>query len=55
MARVAPWLRIIGDTVFLVGVGAFAWFMSGLWFGWSYEPTAERTGVPVTATLLRDV
>ena len=27
------WLRIIGDTVFLVGVGCFAWFMGGLWFG----------------------
>jgi nitric oxide reductase subunit B len=36
------WLRIVGDTMFLVGVGAFAWFMSGLWFGWSYEPTPER-------------
>jgi len=32
------WLRIVGDTVFLVGVGAFAWFMTGLWRGWSYEP-----------------
>ena len=40
------WLRIIGDTIFLVGVGAFAWFMSGLWFGWSYEPTTERKGTP---------
>ena len=24
------WLRIIGDTVFLIGVAAFAWFMAGL-------------------------
>jgi nitric oxide reductase subunit B len=41
------WLRIVGDTVFLVGVGAFTWFMAGLWFGWSYQPTAEaeRGGV----------
>jgi nitric oxide reductase subunit B len=31
------WLRMIGDTVFLVGVGAFAWFMLGLWRGWSYS------------------
>lgn len=36
------WLRILGDTVFLVGVGAFAWFMAGLWRGWSYEPAAEQ-------------
>jgi nitric oxide reductase subunit B len=35
------WLRIIGDMTFLVGVGAFAWFMMGLWTGWSYEPAAE--------------
>jgi nitric oxide reductase subunit B len=34
------WLRIIGDTVFLIGVGFFAWFMAGLWFGWSVD--AER-------------
>ncbi|HEX5957993.1 MAG TPA: nitric-oxide reductase large subunit, partial [Hyphomicrobiaceae bacterium] len=36
------WLRMVGDTVFLVGVGAFTWFMGGLWFGWSYEPTTEK-------------
>src|SRR5262245_51730263 len=35
------WLRLFGDTVFLIGVGAFAWFMAGLWSGWSYEPTPE--------------
>ena len=34
------WLRIIGDTVFLMGVGFFTWFMAGLWFGWSFD--AER-------------
>jgi nitric oxide reductase subunit B len=37
------WLRIVGDGTFLVGVAAFAWFMIGLWTGWSYEPaTAPR-------------
>ena len=40
------WLRIIGDTVFLVGVGCFAWFMAGLWFGWSYEPVAAKEQRP---------
>jgi nitric oxide reductase subunit B len=43
------WLRIIGDTVFLVGVGAFTWFMCGLWFGWSYEPTIESQRDPLMA------
>jgi nitric oxide reductase subunit B len=36
------WLRIVGDTVFLGGVAAFAWFMAGLWFGWSYGAESAR-------------
>jgi nitric oxide reductase subunit B len=32
------WLRIVGDSLFLLGVAFFAWFMAGLWTGWSYEP-----------------
>jgi nitric oxide reductase subunit B len=43
------WLRIVGDSVFLVGVGAFAWFMLGLWTGWSVEPAATTATRPVTA------
>jgi nitric oxide reductase subunit B len=43
------WLRLIGDTVFLIGVGAFTWFMAGLFFGWSYEPVAGRNEAPVGA------
>jgi nitric oxide reductase subunit B len=31
------WLRTIGDTVFLIGVGALAYFVTGLVTGWSYE------------------
>jgi nitric oxide reductase subunit B len=30
------WLRMIGDTVFIIGVGALAWFVLGLKTGWSY-------------------
>ena len=29
------WLRLLGDTIFLIGVASFAWFMAGLWFGWT--------------------
>ncbi len=45
------WLRMPGDSLFLIGVGAFAWFMAGLWRGWSFEPTGEtvRAGEPVPA------
>ena len=45
------WLRIIGDTVFMIGTGALAYFMIGLWTGWSYEPegatVAEGLSGPV--------
>ena len=30
------WLRMIGDTVFIVGAGALAWFVISLKTGWSY-------------------
>ena len=43
------WLRIIGDSVFLFGVAAFAWFMAGLVFGWSYEPAARSLSAPAGA------
>jgi nitric oxide reductase subunit B len=50
------WLRLIGDTVFLFGVGSFAWFMAGLWSGWSFARVpAAATGpaVPLpTGTVL---
>lgn len=37
------WLRMVGDTVFLVGVGALTWFLVGLKTGWSYaRPAAEQ-------------
>jgi nitric oxide reductase subunit B len=39
---VLRWLRIVGDTVFLVGTASFAWFMLGLWLGWSYAPVAAE-------------
>jgi nitric oxide reductase subunit B len=32
------WMRLVGDSIFLFGVGALAWFMLGLKVGWSYEP-----------------
>jgi nitric oxide reductase subunit B len=41
------WLRVVGDTVFLVGVGCFTWFMAGLWTGWSYERETEAVRGPV--------
>jgi nitric oxide reductase subunit B len=34
------WLRIVGDTIFLAGVAALAYFMVGLLTGWSYQTHA---------------
>jgi len=38
------WMRLVGDVVFLAGVGVLAWFVMGLWRGWSYrrEPAQVR-------------
>jgi nitric oxide reductase subunit B len=37
------WLRLIGDTVFLAGVGALVWFVVGLKTGWSLEKTTSKS------------
>ena len=46
------WLRMVGDTVFLAGVGALAYFVAGIRFGWSFhrKPVDERqtAGAPLT-------
>ncbi len=41
------WMRFVGDTIFLAGVAALAYFMLGLWTGWSYEEGALPSGEPV--------
>jgi len=42
------WLRILGDTIFLAGVGALVWFVVGLKTGWSLQGTyrAEQRRAP---------
>jgi nitric oxide reductase subunit B len=47
------WMRVIGDTIFAIGVLALAWFVLGLKFGWSVtenmEPIMQRDPArPVT-------
>lgn len=37
------WLRVIGDTIFAVGVLALAWFVIGLKTGWSLEEEKDVT------------
>lgn len=44
------WLRIIGDSAFLVGVGCFAWWMAGLKFGWSYQRQEQAVLPPAAGT-----
>ena len=51
---VLRWMRMVGDGVFIVGTLSFAWFMAGLWFGWSYEPVAtEETETVVAPGVVR--
>jgi len=40
------WLRMIGDTVFIIGVGALAWFVVGLKTGWSYVDRKKKSKTP---------
>jgi len=41
------WLRIVGDGVFLSGVGALAWFVLGLRTGWSYRTAEAPADLPL--------
>lgn len=45
------WLRVVGDTVFTVGVLALGWFVIGLKTGWSFPKTAGTT-TPVDEALV---
>lgn len=38
--EILRWMRMIGDVVFTVGVGALTWFVIGLITGWSYKKQA---------------
>ena len=41
------WMRMLGDTVFLSGVAALAWFVAGLWTGRSLaQPVAPQPPAP---------
>ncbi len=44
------WLRIVGDSLFLTGVGSLVYFVIGLKTGWSYEqaPASDRVPRPST-------
>ncbi|MCA9410790.1 MAG: nitric-oxide reductase large subunit, partial [Candidatus Omnitrophica bacterium] len=38
------WMRVIGDTIFAVGVVALGWFVLGLKTGWSLTEEVDRIG-----------
>jgi nitric oxide reductase subunit B len=48
--QVLRWLRMVGDSVFLVGVGSFVWFLIGLIRGHSYALIPAE--VPVATEVL---
>jgi nitric oxide reductase subunit B len=35
------WLRVVGDTIFAVGILALGWFVLGLKTGWSIAPSPD--------------
>jgi nitric oxide reductase subunit B len=37
------WLRLVGDTVFILGTLSFVVFIAGLFTGWSYQKTPRST------------
>lgn len=37
------WLRVVGDTIFGLGIFALGWFVAGLKFGWSIESSEDMT------------
>jgi len=45
------WLRMIGDTVFIFGVGALVWFVVGLKTGWSFQKGHETEPVSPETSL----
>jgi nitric oxide reductase subunit B len=42
------WLRVIGDTLFALGVLALGWFVLGLKTGWSFTDTAQSAPLSVS-------
>jgi len=42
--HVLRWLRVIGDTVFALGIFGFVWFVAGLKTGWSFSDRREELG-----------
>ena len=41
--EILRWLRVVGDTIFALGVVALAWFVAGLKTGWSLRPQSDIT------------
>jgi nitric oxide reductase subunit B len=39
--NVLRWMRVVGDTIFAIGVAALGWFVAGLKTGWSLRPEPE--------------
>lgn len=49
------WCRILGDSLFLFGVGALLWFVSGLYLGWSVEKQKEKIHPSIHVEVLEEI
>jgi len=45
------WLRVVGDTIFAIGIVAIGWFVAGLHFGWSLDKSTAIVETELNQTL----
>jgi nitric oxide reductase subunit B len=45
------WLRVVGDTVFAIGIVLLGWFVLGLKTGWSLHPDPDAIYPAVGTTV----
>ena len=48
LMNILRWLRIVGDTIFGIGLVVLAWFIAGLKTGWSLESNTPAATSPAT-------
>jgi nitric oxide reductase subunit B len=47
------WLRVIGDSIFALGVVGLGWFILGLKTGWSYADASTPETIPGSSPVVR--
>ena len=45
--QVLRWMRVVGDTLFLIGVAQLIYFALGIYYGWSFEKETVTESEPI--------